>query len=162
MPLLLGLYLALGGFNAIDFSIENRDNIRLLGLTYRGTPQDNSMMDTFKRVESLIEKYPKANLHTVYYTEPAGKLDTLQVFIGIEYRVYPDLPEGMEEKNISCTKVLIADIKSHKWVMPTPQKVKEALEAYARKEGVKTQGIYVDKIIDKNQVKVIAPLVNGL
>src|SRR5690606_7994324 len=82
--LALVVYVILGGFNRINIAIENRKNIHLLGLTYRGTPQDDGMVETFRRIESLVREFPEANIHTIYFTEPAGKLDTLQVFVGIE------------------------------------------------------------------------------
>src|SRR5690554_65522 len=81
----VGIYWWLGGFNSVEISIQDRNNLRLLGLTYRGTPQDEGMVDAFQKVEELSKNYPHSSLHTIYHTEPAGKLDTLQVFVGIEY-----------------------------------------------------------------------------
>jgi len=158
--LALGVYAMLGGFNRIDISVEDRSDINLVGLTYRGTPQDEGMVETFRRVESLAHKFPEANIHTIYHTEPAGKLDTLQVFVGIEQGDLADLPEDFEVNTIRCDRVLVAEINSHKWVMPTPAAVKESLEAFAREEGLILQDVFVDKIIDRNQVKVLAPLEN--
>ena len=54
----LGFYVALGGFNKIGLSIANREGIHLVGLTYRGTPQDNALVETFRKTESIIQKYP--------------------------------------------------------------------------------------------------------
>lgn len=154
----LGIYFQLGGFNKVGFSIEDREDLKLIGLTYRGTPQDESMGNTFRRIELLITKYAHTNLHTIYYSEPAGKLDTLQVFVGFEQGDYPDIPEDLEVVVIECNQVILADIQAHKLVMPAPSTVKNGIEAFAKEHGEVTQGIYVDKIIDKGQVVVIAPL----
>jgi hypothetical protein len=148
----------LGGFNKVELTIEDCKEIKLLGLNYRGTPQDEKMVETFRRIGGLVEEHAGTNLHTLYAIEPAGKLDTLQVFVGMEYK--PDIasPEELEVKTIPCSKVLIAHIQSHKLVMPSPNSVKQKIEAFARDIGVATKGIYVDKIMEKDRVEVLAPL----
>jgi hypothetical protein len=154
----VGIYWQLGGFNSIRFSIKEKQNIKLLGLTYRGTPQDEQLRVTFETIEKLLNKHPEATLHTIYYTEPAGKLDTLEAFVGIEYNGLFELKDNLEILEFSCNQIIEADIQAHRLVMPSPNKVKDELEAFALNNGVTTQGIYVDKIIDKGHVKVIAPL----
>ncbi|MEX2592150.1 MAG: hypothetical protein WD426_05205 [Anditalea sp.] len=154
----VGIYYQLGGFNKVGFSIEYRDDVKLLGLTYRGTPQDEEMAETFREIGNLVQAHSGTNLHTVYSVEPAGKLDTLQVFVGIEYRAHLNSLDALEVMNIPCSRVIVADIQAHKLVMPSPNTVKKELEAFAKEKGVATQGIYVDKIMDKGRVEVIAPL----
>ena len=154
----LGIYWQLGGFNKIRFSIKEKRNIKLLGLTYRGTPQDEQLGITFQTIEKLLKKHPEATLHTIYYTEPAGKLDTLEAFVGVEYSGLFEPKDSLEIVEISCTQVIEADIQAHKLVMPSPNRVKGELETFAMDNGLTTQGIYVDKIIDKGHVKVLVPL----
>lgn len=156
--LALGVYWQLGGFNPISFTIEDRENLTLKGLVYRGTPQDKGMVETFRRIETLVEKAPDAHLHTLYYTEPTGKLDTLAVFVGMEYDERLQTANDLEVLKISCSQVIVADIQAHRLVMPVPEKVKKALEAFAKENGVVTQGIYIDKIVREDRVKVLAPL----
>lgn len=154
----IGIYWQLGGFNTIRFSIKEKQNIQLLGLSYRGTPQDEQLRVTFQTIEKLLNEHPKATLHTIYYTEPAGKLDTLEAFVGVEYDELFQLKDTLEIVELSCSQVIEADIQAHRLVMPSPSRVKSELEAFAMDNGVTTQGIYVDKIIDKGHVKVLAPL----
>jgi hypothetical protein len=154
----LGVYYQLGGFQELMFSIEPRQNITLLGKTYRGTPQDKKMGETFRDMESLIQKNPGTNLHTLYYSEPAGKLDTLKVFVGIEYQEKLDEGKDLEVKTIPCTQAIVVHIEAHRMVMPGPDRVKREIERFAMENGVVTQGIYVDKIIGEGVVEVIAPL----
>src|SRR5690606_21343601 len=153
-----GIYWQLGGFNKINISTKERQDIKLLGLTYRGTPQDEQLGVTFQTIEKLIKAYPEATLHTIYYTEPAGKLDTLEAFVGVEYSDIFETKEGLEIVEISCTQIIEADIQAHKLVMPSPKRVVNELEAFAKDNGLTTKGIYVDKILDKDHVKVLAPL----
>lgn len=157
----LGVYYQLGGFQELVFSIEPRNNITLLGKTYRGTPQDKKMGETFRDIESLIQKYPGTNLHTLYYSEPAGKLDTLKVFVGIEFQGKLDTVKNLEVKNITCTHAIVVQIKAHRLVMASPDQVKREIEKFATEKGVMTQGIYVDKIKGEGAVEVIAPLKTG-
>lgn len=154
-----GVYYQLGGFNQVKYSIEDRENIKLLGRTYRGTPQDEKMVETFREIEALIQNYPGADLHTVYYSEPAGKLDTLQVFVGIAYQEEIHQSENLERMTIPCTRVIVADIQAHRLVMAGPKRVKQGLEQFAAENNVDLQGVFVDRIKDKDEVEVIAPLI---
>lgn len=158
----LGIYYQLGGFNEVEYTIEASDGIRLVGRTYRGTPQDEQMGNTFREIEGLIQKNPGSNLHTLYYTEPAGKLDTLLVFVGVEYKEKLDRENNkLEMKTIPCTQVIVAAIKAHRLVMASPDRVKREIEKFAEEKGVVTQGIYVDRIKGEGMVEVIAPLEMG-
>lgn len=154
----IGIYWKLGGFNSVSFSIEDREDIRLLGISYRGTPQDPVMVETFQEIEKVISQYPQSRLHTIYYIEPAGKRDTLHVFVGVEYLEEIAGKSSFELKEIPCKKVIVAKIQSHKSVMPSPESVKQQINDFAENEGFVLQGVLVDKIISKSQVDVIAPL----
>lgn len=151
-------YWQLGGFNPIRITIEDRGDMKLLGLTYRGTPQDPGMLGTFQRIEEIINKYPQSRLHTLYNIEPAGKLDTLEVFIGVEYQEEINEQEDLDLREIECSQVVVAKIEAHRLVMPSPEKVKSQIESFATNENISTRGIYVDKIIDNRRVEVIAPV----
>lgn len=153
-----GIYYLLGGFNEIEFSLEKRQDIALLGLTYRGIPEGEALGETFRQVHQLISKYPEARLHTLYEIEPAGKRDTLAVFVGIENSDSITSRDGLEEKTIPCSRVIVANIEAHRLVMPVPEVVKKKIEAYAEEMGLVTQGVYVDVIINERHVRVIAPI----
>lgn len=151
-------YWQLGGFNPIRITIEDRGDLKLLGLTYRGTPQDPGMLGTFQQIEDIINKYPQSKLHTLYDIEPAGKLDTLEVFVGVEFQEEINEQEDLDLREIECSQVVVANIEAHRLVMPSPEKVKSQIESFATNQNISTQGIYVDKIIDDRRVEVIAPL----
>src|SRR5690606_5958707 len=74
----------LGGNNPIQIEVVESSPPTLAGKTYRGTPQDKSLGQTFQSVESLLSVNPGKKIHTIYYQEPAGKLDTMEVFIGLD------------------------------------------------------------------------------
>ena len=152
------VYWKLGGFNPISIRIENRENIRLLGLVYRGTPQDAGMLRTFQEIEAVIDRYPESRLHTIYSIEPAGKLDTLEVFVGVEYQEEIHEQENLDLNVITCSQVIVAAIEAHRLVMPSPKKVKSEISSFALNRSISTQSVYIDKIIDDRRVEVIAPV----
>lgn len=154
----VGIYDQLGGFNEVKLAMEDCGEINLLGLTYRGTPQDEKMGETFRKIGKIVENHSGSSLHTVYTIEPAGKRDTLQVFVGTEFSAHVSPSKELEVQTIPCSRAIVAYIQAHSLVMPSPEKVKRKIKAFAQDKGVAIQGIYVDKIKGKDQVEVIAPL----
>lgn len=145
----------LGGNNPIEIQLVDDTPPTLVGIFYKGTPQDPLLEQAFKSVESQKGLHPGTSLHTIYYSEPAGKLDTLEVFIGIDQ----SLPiADFEVKTFEENKYLLASIKSSKWVMPNPTTVQERLSEYAEENGIALTGVFIDKIVSKEEVQVIAPI----
>lgn len=152
----MAFYYLLGGFNEMEINVVPADDIHLIGYEYRGTPQDENLEKTFQKVEDLLEAHPDNRLNTIYYVEPAGKLDTMTVFVGTEYN--ENMAGDLEEKIIICRQAIVASLRSHRFVMPGPDKVKRMIEDYAKENGLETQGIYIDRIIGSDHVDVLAPL----
>ena len=154
----LGGYLAydqLGGNSPISLSLVTTPPETLAGRTFRGTPIDKGLEQAFRSIESLQSLHPGTSVHTLYYTEPAGKLDTMEVFVGI------NLPFGapeMESIKFTETRYILAKVKSNKWVMPGPTTIKEKIQDYAEANKLSLSGYYIDKIVSETEVHVIAPL----
>ena len=154
----LGGYLAydqLGGNSPITLSLVTTPPETLAGKTFKGTPLDKGLEQAFRSIESLKSLHPGSFLHTLYYVEPAGKRDTLEVFVGI------NLPFGapeMESKKFTETRYILAQVSSNKWVMPGPNTIKEKIQEYAEANNLTLSGYYIDKIIGETEVHVIAPL----
>lgn len=145
----------LGGNNPVRIELVNKSPETLLGKTFIGTPQDEKLAKLFKEI--LKEKSLRSGtfLHTIYETEPAGKLDTMKVFVGIN-QLLPE--EGFELKTFEEDSYLVAVITGSSWVMPGPKTIKAKLENYAAENNLKLTGIFIDKIIEENEVHVIAPI----
>ncbi|KEO73348.1 hypothetical protein [Anditalea andensis] len=152
----MAFYYVLGGFNEIEIRVVPVDDIHLIGIEYRGTPQDENLKLTFQKVEGMLKSYPDNRLNTIFYVEPAGKLDTITVFVGTEY--HEKMAGDLEEKIIGAQRAIVASLKSHRFVMPGPNKVKQRIEQYAKQNGLVTQGIYIDRVVEKDHVDVMAPL----
>jgi hypothetical protein len=122
---------------------------------FEGRPQDEKLGESFRSVETFISESPGSMLHTLYYEEPAGKRDTLRVFIGTDAA---DLPIGFDQFEMPCNQVVVAEINAHRFVMPSPVKVKDKIMAFAEDNGLMLQYVFIDRIIGADRVQVWAPL----
>lgn len=145
----------LGGNNPIMVELVDKSPPTLAGKTYRGTPQDKKLGETFQYIESLISLNPGRKIHTIYFQEPGGKLDTMEVFIGLDL---PFAPVELESKAFSESSYVLATLKASRWVMPGPEKVKAKIEDFAKEKNLNLTGIFIDKIISDEEVQVIAPI----
>jgi hypothetical protein len=156
--LCLGGYLTfdrLGGNRPILISIVDKSPDTLTGETFKGTPIDNKLEALFRSVETLQSLHPGTSLHTIYEIEPAGKLDTLEVFAGINL---PFGAPGFAQKKFTEKRYLLAKVSGSRWVMPSPEKIKARLQDYAASKNLVLSGYYIDKIISESEVHVIAPI----
>ncbi|TDQ14949.1 hypothetical protein DFQ04_2830 [Algoriphagus boseongensis] len=145
----------LGGNTPIEMILIESSPETMAGKTFIGIPQDPKLEETFKSIESLKTLNPGTKIHTIYYIEPAGKLDTMNVFVGLNL---PFATGDLEGKTFSEKKYIQATITANKWVMPSPAKVKAQIEEFAKKNQVELSGIFIDKIISESEVQVIAPV----
>ncbi|TFV94734.1 hypothetical protein E4S40_12045 [Algoriphagus kandeliae] len=147
----------LGGNNPIQITLVNQKPTPLSGIYYVGTPQDPSLKETFEKIETEKSLHPGSFLQTIYEVEPAGKLDTMRVFVGIDQLLVGDEYEQLVfEEN----RYLLARIQGSRWVMPGPEKVKSRLQDFADSAKLELSEIFIDKIISENEVHVIAPIRN--
>lgn len=145
----------LGGNNPIEVEVIESTPPTLVGKSFKGQPQDAKLRETFRSIETLQSLNPGRKIHTVYFQEPGGKLDTMEVFVGL------DLPFGsveLETYTFTEARYLLAKIKGNQWVMPGPNKVKAKLEEVAKEKNLSLSGIFIDRIISETEVHVIAPI----
>ena len=144
-----------GGNNPIQIEVVESFPPTLAGRTYKGTPQDKKLAESFQSIESLLALNPGKKIHTIYYQEPAGKLDTMEVFIGLDL---PFPPADLESKTFSEKHFLRATIKGNRWIMPGPDRVKARLEEFAIENKLTLSGTFIDKLVSEDEVQVFAPL----
>jgi hypothetical protein len=152
----LGLFLfySLGGFNEIEVERENLGSIELTGIHFRGTPMEESLKDAFFTIEDLLTESDDAKLHTIYYLEPAGKRDTLEVFVGIESK-WINNQANLISVEFDGSQAIVAHIKAHRFVMPGPEKVKEKIRNFAKTNQMEQPDLFIDQIVGPNQIRVI-------
>lgn len=145
----------LGGNNPIEIVLVDNPPPTLVGKTFKGQPQDEKLGETFKAIETLLSINPGKKIHTIYYQEPGGKLDTMEVFVGLDL---PFATADLETRKFDERQYLLAKVTGNKWVMPGPNKVKAELEAAAKAQNLILSGLFIDRIISENEVQVIAPV----
>ena len=148
-------FIQLGGKNSIEIALIEKKPETLSGKIFTGIPQDKKLEETFKAIETLQSLNPGSKIHTIYYIEPAGKLDTMKVFVGLNI---PFASGELESKSFAENRYLLAKVNANKWVMPGPNKVKAKLEEFAKENKLELSGIFIDKIISETEVQVIAPI----
>jgi hypothetical protein len=154
-------YHQLGGFRPVDLVLVECADLELVGKEFRGPPQDKRLSATFMEVEDVRVSHPGVVLHTIYYMEPAGKRDTMHLFVGVLKTSFHNGIPSMIEKQVTCSQAVVAKINAHRFVMPSPLRVKQEIIEYASQHGVGLQGIFVDKLIDDSHVEVWAPVIEG-
>ena len=148
-------FIQLGGTNPIEVTLINQSPETLAGKMFVGIPQDRRLEETFRTIETQQSLNPGSKIHTIYYIEPAGKLDTMKVFVGLNL---PFASGDLESKSFQEKQYLLAKVNANKWVMPGPNKVKAKLEEFAQENKLELSGIFIDKIISETEVQVIAPI----
>lgn len=145
----------LGGNRPVELSLVSKSPDTLTGKTFRGTPLDEGIEEVFQTIQGTQNLHPGTFLHTIYYVEPAGKRDTLELFAGI------NLPFGapdLEVKKFSENQYILAKVTGSKWVMPSPETIKEKIQTFAENNKLTLSGYYIDKIVSETEVHVIAPV----
>ncbi|GHB35831.1 hypothetical protein [Mongoliitalea lutea] len=151
----IGFY-QLGGFNPVNLEIQTLD-LTLSGVYYRGTPQDRKLAKAFKDIQEVQEASPETRLHTIYLIEPAGKLDTMEVYIGLNTEL-PAFFGDWDRLNFEEKSFIVATIQANRFVMPGPERVKKKIRSFAEENGLELDGIFIDKIISPDHVEVMAPI----
>lgn len=149
----------LGGFSDILVSQTDMGQLELSGIHFQGTPTQTELRDAFSRIEAIQRNQPAAFLYTLYYSEPAGKLDTMEVFVGVEKRFVSQ--DTLQTLNLDASDVIVATVNAHRLVMPGPNKVKSEIQEYADLVSLPRPVIYLDKIISSEEIQVIGLKTTG-
>lgn len=150
----LFVFNSMGGFNEVQLEVLDRNDIDLSGRYFRGIPQDEKLAKAFQEIENLKNVNPGSALYTIYYSEPAGKLHTMEVFVGLESK-WMDKNIGYDQVSFSGENVIIATIKAHRFVMPSPLKIKNKINGFAMDNNLPLPDVFIDQINGPDEVKVI-------
>jgi hypothetical protein len=145
---------SLGGFREVQLEVVEAMKLDLSGRVFKGIPQDEKLAKAFQEIENLKNANPGSALYTIYYSEPAGKLDTMEVFVGLESK-WMENPTGYDTILFSGEKAVVATLESHRFVMPSPLKIKNKIIAFAQEKGLPEPDVFIDQIISPDKVKVI-------
>ena len=143
----------LGGFSDIVVTQSDLGKLELSGIYFVGTPTQTELRDAFTRMEAIKNSHSEAHLYTLYYREPAGKLDTMEVFVGVEKKFVAQ--DMLQTLILDASEAIVATIQAHRFVMPGPTKVKNEIKEYADFASLPRPVIFVDQIISADEVRVI-------
>jgi hypothetical protein len=149
------LFQIMGGFNDIKVELVDLGTLELSGISFRGRPQDEALRDAFVRIEALQQENQESKIHTIYFSEPAGRMDTMEVFVGLEKK-WVSKEEALEELTFDANQAIVAQIKAHRFVMPGPVTVKSKIIDFAKKNSLPESRIFIDRILGPDEVMVIA------
>ncbi|WP_297335940.1 hypothetical protein [Algoriphagus sp.] len=149
------LFDRMGGNNPVSISVVEKRPEPLSGIYFVGVPRDEALGKAFEAMEAQKTLHPGSALHTIYEIEPAGKLDTMRVFVGINALISAD---SLEFRQFQSSRYLLAKVNASKWVMPSPNTVKEKIKNFADSAKLTLSETYIDKIISEQEVHVIAPI----
>jgi hypothetical protein len=144
----------LGGFNEVQVEVADIQDINLSGRHFKGTPQDEKLGKAFEEIEKIKNDNPGSKLHTIYFVEPAGKLDTMEVFVGIESK-WMEKPARFDQMSYSGENAIVATIKAHRFVMPGPLKIKQKIIDFSNKNSLAEPDVFIDQIVGLDEIKVI-------
>ena len=144
----------LGGFNDVKLEVTHSEDFNLIGRHFKGIPQDEKLQMAFQEIEKIKNDNPEAVLHTIYYAEPAGKLDTMEVFVGLESK-WMENKSGFDQVSYSGKNAIIATIKAHRFVMPGPLKIKKKIIDFSKDNSLPEPDVFIDQIVGLDEIKVI-------
>lgn len=139
----------------IEIELIDQKPETLTGVTFTGIPQDKQLSKNFEQMEELKKANPNSSIHTIYEVEPAGKLDTMILFVGINIISNSD---DLEVRTFEENRFLLSKIIGSSWTMPSPLSVQDKMKAYASENDLQLSGVFIDKIISDREVHVIAPV----
>lgn len=147
------VFYKLGGFSDIVVSQSDLGQLELSGIYFVGTPTQTELRDAFSRMEAIKNSQSEPHLYTLYYREPAGKMDTMEVFVGVEKRFVTN--DTLQTLTLDASEAIVATVQAHRFVMPGPNKVKTEIQEYADFASLPRPVIFVDQIISADEVHVI-------
>lgn len=169
LPLFLlisaGAYWYLGGFKEPEVSLVELDRgYTLVGKEYVGTLEHPALQDLLTEVGGRWEAGEIPGVLTVaVLREPeTSKKDTVEQFIGVllpaETRLQ-QLPQGYELMELPASSAIRVELEAHASVWPTPDKLREKAEAFAREKGYTLQpGILFEKYYGSNRLEIEVPV----
>lgn len=159
-------YALLGGFREAEVALVEVEGsgYRLVGKPYRGTLKDPALNELLNEVGGLWEQGTLSGVLTVaILKEPVTDKDTVEQFIGVllpKGEQFDELPPAYELLEVPAQQAVRASLQAHSSVWPSPNKLREEAEHYAREKGYELQpSILFEKYYGPGRLEVEVPLV---
>lgn len=158
------IYWQMGGFEQPEASvIEVEGGYTLVGKEYIGTLKHPALNELLDEVGQRWESGELPGVLTVaVLKEPKTDKDTVEQFIGVLLpagQTPKQLPPGYEIMQMPARKAIRVTLEAHSSVWPSPDKLRDRAEAFAKEKGYTLQsGILFEKYHGPRKLEVEVPL----
>lgn len=168
IPVVLALaaviYALLGGFREAEISlVEVKGGYRLAGKPYVGTLKNPALTQLLDEVGSHWESGALPGVLTVaILKEPLTDKDTVEQFIGVLLPAGAEpekLPASYEVMEVPARQAVRASLDAHASVWPSPDKLRDKAEAFARERGYTLQSeVFFEMYHGPSRLEIEMPL----
>ncbi|UII33833.1 hypothetical protein LVD17_08395 [Fulvivirga ulvae] len=153
-------YYKLGGNQPLEFRMVSHPEFYVTGEYFKGRYNDPAAERLFFDAKARAGRSSQATLVIINYpSEEKGKV--IKQFIGAGMPHKPDtLFEKVEVKRVPRQQIIYTTIRSHNFVMPTPEDVKAGALEFAKEKGVTLDSLTWETYISERELKVCFPLKN--
>ena len=158
--LIAAVYYALGGFEKPGIQIVNVGNYYLAGNHYSGKYNSRELGDLFEKYRRIIGNGETKGILTIINNKEAEADGRVDYSIGIltDPRTWIRTDSSMQMITIKASRAVRVTIAAHNLVMPDPGEVRESVEAFAVKEGLKLEGYSIEKYISDRNLEIDFPV----
>lgn len=159
------VYWQVGGFKEAEVTlVEVEGKYTLVGKEYVGTLKHPALQNLLDEVGRRWESGELPGVLTVaVLKEPETDKDTVQQFIGVLLpadTVLQTLPAGYELMEVPAVSAIRVKLDAHSSVWPSPDKLRDKAEAFAREKGYTIQpDLLFEKYYGPRRLEVELPLV---
>lgn len=162
LAILLLMYFNRGGLVKPQISKVQTAPFSMVGKKYIGFGRDKALRELIRQThEDMTNKVIQGTLTIVYRGNPDAEKDSVSVFVGVmvEDTLQVKLAKDYQIKYFPSMKTVRAEIKAHVSVAPNPEKINRMLVDFARKSGLTTDNVYIEKYVSEehiiSEIKVI-------
>ena len=160
IPFILIVYGFLGGFNALEFKLnEDPPVYHLLGKAYNGSHNSEEVTNLFQELQAFQIEYRKDSSVTIVSFDQGEDEDNVHYFVSINLIKGIDLrEEGFEYREYSPLSILSVRLSGHPIVLPSVEKVIAKTKIYAKENNKQLQGYSIETYYPDGTIQVDFPL----
>jgi hypothetical protein len=161
--IVLTLYIFLGGFKEVTFSIQPVSKPKVLaGVPFEGNMRSSRLDSLFEVTRQIHQSGQlKGTLGAIYYDVPLKKQSRgeINALIGVWLDdASMSLPKGFQLRTIPAGKVVQARLQAHFLVSPSPDEVQEKMRQYARQQGLQPENLVIEEYLSDESIILETPI----
>jgi len=153
-------YYKLGGFNSLQLELAEVNNYHLVGRSFEGSYQSDTVRYYFKEMKGYVEQeLIDGNPVIIYDKEPEGQQGLARCFIGIKTEE-ETIIDSLEIRKITAKKCIRVSQDAHIAVIPTPEKIDKKIRAFAADNQLQLTGHNIEIYYPNNRMVIERPVFN--